>query len=380
MRFLFIALFGAIFLFATAHAWGFEGHRVTARIAEHFMSPTTKAAVYKLVGGKLWQKSNTYPDGPICYPDRYDHNEDAHGNENSTYGIWSYPLHFAYSNTYAFFDYECDCKSPCYGAPEKMQYCTPDETLLNCCVVAGIQKMDDELFMQFGLGKQDPNQGQPTDPGPDLKVILLGHFLGDAHQPMHVDLNNDQGGNDYNVTYMGKPLCSGHLCNLHGVWDAMMIRTRLLDWGPDPYPSKGDDYREGNFSDHIVQHLTLLFNLSEGYPEARTDPELWASDTVMLASMAYLVEEGFDVGQHYYQNALPIIEIQLFRAGLRMASALNYIFGGHQTSCGSRPCRWWPNMCQRTPDYRTPGRCSDHSARKAEKALGYRVPKALKWI
>jgi hypothetical protein len=48
--------------------------------------------------------------------------------------------------------------------------------------------------------------------------MYLIHFLGDIHQPLHVE-NLDRGGNDIHV-------CFDHRCNkenLHGIWDTDII-------------------------------------------------------------------------------------------------------------------------------------------------------------
>ena len=96
-----------------------------------------------------------------------------------------------------------------------------------------------------------------------------------------------------------------------------MVDKRLSDYGPAPaYNDTNDDPREPKWAQYLVDRMGLMFNVSaSGAPINRTQADLWASDSILLASMSYLVEEGFDVGDHYYQNALPIIELQLWRAG-----------------------------------------------------------------
>jgi len=39
--------------------------------------------------------------------------------------------------------------------------------------------------------------------------MQLAHWIGDIHQPLHVDLNNDEGGNEYKVTFFGQKTCFG---------------------------------------------------------------------------------------------------------------------------------------------------------------------------
>ncbi len=44
--------------------------------------------------------------------------------------------------------------------------------------------------------------------------------------------------------------------------------------------------------------------------------------------MAYLIPQGFNVDDNYYNNSLPILELQLFKAGRRIAQTMNFYFRG----------------------------------------------------
>jgi hypothetical protein len=348
----FVAFLGAI---ALVSGWGFQGHRMTARIASNFLFPEAEVAIEKYLGGPLWKKSPNFYQGPVCYPDDYDHQK---------VGMWSYSLHYAYSNSFAYFDYACDCQTTCNGTPLKNGYCTASQTLTDCCVVSGISKMEDELFLEFVKGQRNPAADQGNTADPALKLMQLAHWIGDIHQPLHVDLNCDAGGNDYRVSWYGNTSCGASSydfyspCNLHKIWDSMLLSKRLEDYGPTPdWNSTVDDFREPIYATHLVERMALMFNVSaQGRPMQRTMPEVWATDSIMLASMSYLVDEGFNVADRYYTHALPILELQLWRAGFRIASALNYIFGGKMTDCGD--CKWWPPLCRPTDNYVAPPMCA----------------------
>ena len=53
------------------------------------------------------------------------------------------------------------------------------------------------------------------------------HFIGDIHQPFHA-LGDDRGGNDIPVAFLGSSVCGTYNCNLHGVWDDMIIDEQGL--------------------------------------------------------------------------------------------------------------------------------------------------------
>ncbi|MGB0894894.1 MAG: S1/P1 nuclease [Parashewanella sp.] len=50
------------------------------------------------------------------------------------------------------------------------------------------------------------------------------HFLGDLHQPLHVGHSYDRGGNDVKVNWFGES------SNLHRVWDSQLIENQQLSY------------------------------------------------------------------------------------------------------------------------------------------------------
>ena len=62
-------------------------------------------------------------------------------------------------------------------------------------------------------------------------------------------------------------------------------------------------------------------------------PEDWATDTPQVAKKAYclpetqtVIQSGTALGDSYYRMALPLIQMQLAKAGVRVAWTLNEIF------------------------------------------------------
>ena len=53
---------------------------------------------------------------------------------------------------------------------------------------------------------------------------LLIHFVGDAHQPMHMGQPDDRGGNSIKLYWFGQPT------NLHRVWDEQLIEFQQLSY------------------------------------------------------------------------------------------------------------------------------------------------------
>jgi hypothetical protein len=53
-----------------------------------------------------------------------------------------------------------------------------------------------------------------------VAIILLAHYVGDIHQPLHVSFEDDRGGN--NISVSGR--CSG---KLHSTWDTCLVENAV---------------------------------------------------------------------------------------------------------------------------------------------------------
>lgn len=134
-----------------------------------------------------------------------------------------------------------------------------------------------------------------------LKYTL--HFIGDLHQPLHVGYLSDRGGNFVKVQFRGKQT------NLHAVWDSL-----ILDF--DAMPQE--------------QYIQLL--LKRIGPEQINE---WQSGTIedwlnesraLLGPHVYAGIGSEDLRGKYSTEALPIVDEQLLKAGVRAAGLLNSIF------------------------------------------------------
>lgn len=135
-----------------------------------------------------------------------------------------------------------------------------------------------------------------------LKYIV--HFIGDLHQPLHVSNDNDRGGNEIAVTFMGQQT------NLHAVWDTGIIEPAV----------RGD---ERGYAIKLAQAIT---------PDERVqwtggDPVLWANEGYRIAVSTIYNElpHSGNLPDYYETEALPIVNQQLQRAGVRLAKVLNEV-------------------------------------------------------
>lgn len=147
---------------------------------------------------------------------------------------------------------------------------------------------------------KDPNADKAAK-AEALKFVV--HFVGDLHQPLHDEDDGDKGGNARHVIFDGRP------DNLHWIWD-----TGLLEHiNRDPQTLAGDleanitreekaDWQKGSIEDWVQEGHKLAQSVAYGD----------------LAS-----GNPTPVTLDYERRADPVIELQLEKAGVRLAYLLN---------------------------------------------------------
>jgi hypothetical protein len=103
----------------------------------------------------------------------------------------------------------------------------------------------------------------------------------------------------------------GRKTNLHAVWDTGIIEQRI---------SKGDWIVWGN---ELVASITPE-NLAEF--AASRDPLAWANESLKVTRTLYAELDSDEIGVTYYDRSIPVVEVQLERAGVRLAGLLNTLF------------------------------------------------------
>lgn len=146
-----------------------------------------------------------------------------------------------------------------------------------------------------------------TTSTPDAKSEALKfvvHFVADLHQPLHCADNHDRGGNDVHVTFFGEN------ANLHSVWDTLLIER--IDPETDSYAKRLDTALTDSDISKFAQGTVKVWAL-EGHAMAQK-----------VAYGALPRGENLDLGADYLQAAAPSVDLQLQKAGIRLASILNH--------------------------------------------------------
>lgn len=156
----------------SAMGWGQKGHDVTAYIAEQHLTPTTKAAVEEIFGGKSIVYWSNWLDNASHTPE------------------YAYTSTWHYKNIDQGVRYEEAPANPAGDAVTAIK--AQIETLTNA---------------------------NATDEQKSLALKILVHVTGDLHQPMHVGHATDLGGNRITVKYFGRDN------KLHSIWDGSIVES-----------------------------------------------------------------------------------------------------------------------------------------------------------
>ena len=250
-----------LFSFATLNMladddWGKTGHRVIGEVATQYITPKTEKSISKLLNGQSLALISNFGDD-IKSDSQYDH-----------FGPWHYvnfPFGAKYENT-----------------PKS------ENGDLIAGIAYAIKILKDE--------KQSKEQKV-------FYLKMLVHFIGDLHQPLHVGMEEDRGGNRFQVQWFGKGT------NLHTVWDSKMLDSFQMS------------YTELAANTDILSKEDLKM-IQSGNPIA------WMYESRALCEDIYKnTTAGEKLGYNYMYDYMNTSRKQLQKGGIRLAQLLNDIFG-----------------------------------------------------
>lgn len=239
----------------SAKKWGATGHRVVGAIADQYTSNKTKRHLKKLLNHQSLAFVSTFSDEIKSDP-RF-----------KEFGVWHY-VNMPFDETY-----ETSKKNPSGD------------------LVSGIEKC-------VRIIKDD----NASDEDKAFYLKMLIHLVGDLHQPMHIGLEEDRGGNDITVKWQFKD------SNLHKVWDSQMI------------DSFGMSYSE------LAENATYI---TKSQVKALQQGSVidWVNDTQNLTEVIYdSVTPGENLRYEYSYKYLETARTQMQIAGIRLAKVLNELF------------------------------------------------------
>jgi hypothetical protein len=240
---------------SSKNKWGPTGHRTVGEIASQYLSSKAKRELKRLLNSESLALVSTYAD-EIKSDKRY--------NKFYTWHYINMPLDS---------DYDVSKQNPEGDLVSGIEYC-----------------------------KSMIKDKNASDGDKAFYLKLLVHLIGDLHQPMHIGLEEDKGGNDFKVQWFYKDT------NLHSVWDSKMI---------DDY---GMSYIElANNADYLTK--AQIKELQKG---SLID---WVNETHKLTREVYSsVKQDDNLRYEYSYKFLNVARKQMQIAGIRLAKTLNDLF------------------------------------------------------
>lgn len=273
-----------------ARAWGPNGHAIVADIAEDRLTPAAHAHLRQL----LALEGYTSLDQIASWPDTVGHLPADKGGEPQTL-----PWHYV-------------------DIPLKANHYEPERDCPHeACVLAKIPEFARVL-------------GDKTQPDAQrLRALkFLVHFVGDIHQPLHAEDNDDKGGNTVKVTFFGNAGGPRGL-NLHSIWDEGIVDHQL---GLSVNPDYTIDFAKARAA---MAPLEAAITPAQAQAWAPADlADTVASNTLqwaleshdLAANIAYgKLPAGTPavLGQAYQDVAWPVAQTRLQQAGVRLGALLN---------------------------------------------------------
>ncbi len=253
MKKLILGLF-ALLVLTEGFGWGATGHRAAGLIAERYLTNKAKKRIQQILNGESVAMVSTWMD-EIQSDSTYKYTTDWH---------WT--------------------TIPNGGRYEDV------ENNLDGKVVMMIEKFTQDLK----TGKLTPKQEQEY-----LKMLI--HMVEDMHQPLHVGIPGDRGGNNIKVKWFRND------SNLHRVWDSEMINDTRLSY-TELAESLGTPTKE-----------TIKKWQSTGVRD-------WALESMSYRPQVYDIGNG-NLGYQYSYKYFSIAKTRMLQAGIRLAGLLNEIYG-----------------------------------------------------
>jgi hypothetical protein len=271
-------------------AWGTDGHKIVAFIAENLLNMHTKTEIDTLI-------PNQSIVDIASWADEADH--------TPAYA-WSKCMHYVDSDHGMC---AVDIQSSC-GGPE------------GCCVINAIANYTNRLGDNSLLHNQRVEA---------LKFLV--HFAGDVAQPLHAGSRQDRGGNNIHVRpefRKDQEINSHPESNLHSVWDTTIIEEFLHE----------EKFTFVGFAKKILDSLISNPNTDIWLKECAASGDqvlqcpLHASEesASIACESAYVHPDGSEIrsgdvlSREYYSSRVQVIQDRLASAGVRLASILNSVF------------------------------------------------------
>ncbi|MGH8054428.1 MAG: S1/P1 nuclease [Stenotrophomonas sp.] len=262
LQLLLVAACSTALLPGQALAWGAQGHRLVARIADPLLDPQAKAEIQHLLAAE----PGATLDSIAPWADQLRAQDPSLGKRSAS---WHY-INMG----------EDDCV-----------YVQPTQCPDGKCVVEALKTQSALL-----ADRSNTNAARLQA----LKFVV--HLMGDIHQPMHAGYGHDRGGNTHQLQFDGRGT------NLHSLWDSGMF------------------YAQGRNDEQFLQQLLALpAPAGVSRPDLQGDAPHWAVESCHIAMRPGVYPDTRKLDEQYADTWRPVAEAQVRLAGERLAVLLNQL-------------------------------------------------------
>lgn len=275
----------ALAIIQGAQAWGSLGHQTIAYIAQHYISNHTASWAQSILN----DTSSHYLANIATWADGYRYTAE---------GKFSAGFHYI------------DAKD---NPPETCNVDFERDCSEEGCVVSAIAN----YTQRVQATELDMLQR-------DYALRWIVHFCGDISQPLH-DENFHMGGNGVHVTFNGSET------NLHGVWDTYMAEELRGGYGLiEAQLWASDLVKEIDAGTYKAQSKAWLQGIDLSNPIETA--MIWARDGNSFVCSVVLPNgqdsyNKMELYPAYYESAVTTVQMQIAKAGYRLASWLDLIAG-----------------------------------------------------
>ena len=294
MRYFLITILAVVIQATTAAAWGPNGHRITAQIGEDNLNDAAAERLEDITQGRSLALMATWPDYVRSYSE-YDCLKPMHfltvedGQDINT-ALAKRPFGSG------------ACKMDSFNALN-MPANVVDAIHYFADIVGGDAGKAADFEQMLSANGAAPYNGSIAQ----TALLLLVHFVGDVHQPLHVGRGPDRGGNTITVEWFSEYV------NLHKVWDELLIEREALSY------SEYAAFLEQRFA-------------GTGVAGNGTKPLAWAQESVGHRDQVYDFgpASAYNVPRLQYKYAADqdeLIKTRLYQGGVRLSQILNAVLG-----------------------------------------------------
>ncbi len=305
-----------------AWGWGCTGHEVVALIALQKLDPAVATQVQNLLALQTHDYHGRFCSDlslpPIAYFATWADDHRAVDASTAPWHFWDIPL--------------------------KLKTATATDYCDSGCVVQALQQ---QMAILGDKTKSDADRS--------TALLFVIHFVGDLHQPLHAEDNNDRGGNCVpsgfladntseskdSTTHQGT---GNYSPNLHAIWDTQLVENI---GGVSRHSAEGaqqiQDFANrvlstdsAQIDQWVAQPVDIVAWGLESHAVARKDPYKKLPKSIKAASKVAPVTTCLDnntshklakknetIQQAYITAVQSDVEMQIAKAGARLAAVLN---------------------------------------------------------